>query len=84
MADTKAETLAFNSIAIADDTLLQQLIWVLMEKGVFSKPEMIAALHRCVDVNRKAAGPANRGAAAHLEQIRKNIETSAGLAPRIH
>jgi len=70
------------SIALANDALLMQLIWILLAKGLLTKPEVIAAIDLSAATNRRAATPDGHGAAIYLEQIRARLQANdaGGLA----
>ena len=66
---------------LANDTLLQQLLWVLVGRGDLPAEEVVGMCARAASVNTQAGGPANKVAAAHLEQIRLNFERKTGWRP---
>jgi hypothetical protein len=82
MSDDKAKII--QGITLGNDTLIQQIVWTLMEKNIISKPDMIALLSRCVTAQERGGGPLNKIAAGHLAQMKKNVQTSAGVAPTAH
>jgi hypothetical protein len=62
-----------HSISVADDMLMQGLIWLLIARGVLPKEDISQMIGGCIDQANSAPNP-NKPAILHLEMIRANIE----------
>lgn len=62
-----------HSVSYADDLLMQNLLWVLIEKGVLSKEDILRMIGGCIDAANNAPNP-NEPAILHLEMLCANIE----------
>ena len=69
------------SIALANDALLIQVVWILLAKGTLAKSEVIAAIDAAVAANRRTVAPEGCGAVLYLEQIRAMFQATEAVGP---
>jgi hypothetical protein len=74
LADAAAEKLlAVDGVIQSTNALLQQLLWLLLSKGVLERAELIAAIDVCLIEGRNRGSPADRAAEEHLSRVRATI-----------
>jgi hypothetical protein len=66
--------LAIDGVTQSNNALLQQLLWLLLAKGVFEKSELVAAIDICIVASKREAAPGSQAAAIHLSHVRATIE----------
>jgi hypothetical protein len=66
--------LSIDAVVQSTNALLQQLLWLLLAKGVFAKSELVAAIEVCIASSRRESAFGREAAAAHLAEIKATIE----------
>lgn len=61
------------SISLADDALMQNLLWLLISRGVLPREDVSQMIGGCIEQLSSAPTP-NTQAIRHLEQIQANID----------
>ena len=60
-------------VTAADDAIIQQLLWLLIERGIVSKSDILLMLEGCIGSLQNVPNP-NERAILHLQQISANFE----------
>jgi len=68
-----AEQERISHVTAADDAIIQNLLWLLMERGIVSKSDILLMLEGCIGSLQEAPNP-NERAILHLQQIGANFE----------
>ena len=71
-----AETLVrTEAMAQSAEMLLQQLLWLLLAKGLLEKSEIVAAIDTCILTTKRSSTAASDVAASYFLQIKATVET---------
>jgi transcriptional regulator with XRE-family HTH domain len=66
--------LTIDAVVQSVSALFQQLLWLLLSKGVFEKAELMAAIDVCIASSRRESALRSAAAVAYLSDIRATID----------